>query len=58
MQQNGLTVHTLSPELQQAWETRSRDSYPVLLDGVVPPALVARAESLREEYRSRRASAD
>lgn len=58
MQQHGLTVHALTPELQRAWEVRSRDAYPVLLDGVVPPDMVARAERLREEYRSRRAGLD
>jgi len=58
MQEYGLTVHPLTAELRETWEIRSRDSYPVLLDGVVPPDLVARAERLREEYRSRRASAD
>ena len=58
MQEYGLTVHPLTPELRHVWETRSRDSYPVLLDGIVPPDLFARAETLREEFRSRRAGAD
>jgi len=55
MQEYGLTVHPLSPELQEAWEVRSRDSYPALLDGVVPPDLVTKARRLREEFRNRRA---
>lgn len=58
MQEYGLTVHPLTRELRERWESRSRDSYPVLLDGAVPPDLVARAERLREEYRSRRAGLD
>jgi len=52
MQEHGLDVHPLTPESRVDWEARSRDSYPVLLDGIVPPALVARAEQLRAEYRS------
>lgn len=58
MQQYGLTVHPLSEELHETWEIRFRDSYPVLLDGVVPKRMVAEAERLRGEYRSRRAEAD
>jgi TRAP-type C4-dicarboxylate transport system substrate-binding protein len=58
MQEYGLTVHPLSPELQEAWEIRSRDSYPVLLDGIVPPDLLAKATRLREEFRGRRAALD
>jgi len=58
MEEYGLTVHPLTPELRQSWETRSRDSYPVLLNGAVPPELAAKAERLREEYRSQRAGAD
>ncbi len=58
MQEYGLTVHPLSAELRTVWETRSRESYPVLLDGIVPPDLVARAERLRKEFRSRRAGTD
>ncbi|MDH3229840.1 MAG: TRAP transporter substrate-binding protein DctP [Alphaproteobacteria bacterium] len=55
MQEYGLTVHPLSPALQEAWEIRSRDSYPALVDGIVPPDLFAKARRLREDYRSRRA---
>jgi TRAP-type C4-dicarboxylate transport system substrate-binding protein len=58
MQEYGLTVHPLNAELREVWEVRSRDSYPVLLDGVVPRQLVARAERLREQYRNQRAGAD
>ncbi len=58
MKEHGLTVHLLSPALQEAWEAKSRDAYPVLLDGVVPPDLVAKARRLREEFRGRRAGMD
>lgn len=53
MQEYGLTVHPLTPELREAWEIRSRDAYPILLDGIVSPELVTRAEQLRAEFRSR-----
>lgn len=55
MEQYGLTVHSLNPRLRAAWESRSRDAYSVLLDGVVPPEIVAKAERLRDEFRNRRA---
>ncbi len=58
MREYGLTVHPLTPELRETWERRSRDAYPVLLDGVVPPDLVDRAERLRDEFRGRRAGVD
>ncbi len=58
MQEYGLTVHPLTPEQRHIWETRSRDAYSALVEGVVPPDLFARAERLREEFRSRRAGTD
>ena len=56
MQQNGLAVHPTTPELRDAWEQRLQASYPILLDGHVPQNMIAKAERLREEYRSRAAS--
>ncbi|UCH72743.1 MAG: TRAP transporter substrate-binding protein DctP [Rhodospirillales bacterium] len=58
MREYGLSVHSLTPELRQAWETRSKDAYPVLLDGVVPTELLARARQLREKHRGQRARID
>ena len=56
MREHGLTVQTLTPEGYEIWEVRMRDSYPTLLDGHVPPELVARARRLRDEYRGRSAA--
>ena len=58
MQQYGLTVHPVTPELYRTWEIRFRDSYPALLNGVVSTSIVALAERLRGEFRTRRATAE
>lgn len=56
MQENGLVVHPTTPELQAAWEKRLSASYPILLDGHVPKDMIAKAERLRDEYRTRAAA--
>lgn len=56
MQQNGLTVHPITPELELAWENRMSAAIPILLDGIVPVELIAKADRLREEYRARAAA--
>ncbi len=56
MRRNGLTVHPMSPEQNQAWEKRMSAAIPILLDGIVPEELIAKAERLREEFRARAAA--
>lgn len=52
MQSYGLTVHPLDQDLRRQWEQRSQAAYPVLLDGLVPRELIAKAERLLAEYRA------
>jgi TRAP-type C4-dicarboxylate transport system substrate-binding protein len=52
MQSYGLTVHPLDQDLRRQWEQRSRAAYPVLLNGLVPRELIAKAERLLAEYRA------
>jgi TRAP-type C4-dicarboxylate transport system substrate-binding protein len=52
MQSYGLTVHPLDQDLRRQWERRSQAAYPVLLDGLVPRELIAKAERLLAEYRA------
>lgn len=56
MRQNGLTVHSMTPEQDQAWEKRMSAAIPILLDGIVPEELIAKAARLREEFRARAAA--
>ncbi len=53
MQNYGLTVHPLDPDLLRQWEQRSLAAYPVLLNELVPRVLVEKAERLLAEYRAK-----
>jgi TRAP-type C4-dicarboxylate transport system substrate-binding protein len=52
MQQHGLVVHPVPPEVVDHWEHSARAAYPKLLGKVVPAAMVAEVERLRNEYRA------
>ncbi len=52
MKKYGLVVHHVPPEVVAHWEKRARAGYPKLLGKVVPAALVAEVERLRNEYRA------
>lgn len=52
MQQHGLTVHDVPPDVLSEWNDRFRANYPTIMGGNVPPELVAEVERLRDEYRA------
>ncbi|MEE8504045.1 MAG: TRAP transporter substrate-binding protein DctP [candidate division NC10 bacterium] len=52
MKKYGLVVHHVPPEVAAHWEKKARAGYPKLLGKVVPAALVAEVERLRNEYRA------
>ena len=52
MKKYGLVVHHVPPEVAAHWEKRARAGYPKLLGKVVPAAMVAEVERLRNEYRA------
>lgn len=52
MKQHGLVVHAVSAEQEQAWEAVARSAYPSIIGKLVPAALVADVERLRDEYRA------
>jgi TRAP-type C4-dicarboxylate transport system substrate-binding protein len=51
MQRHGLVIHSVPPEVTVYWEQRARAVYPTLLGKVVPAAMVAEVERLRNAYR-------
>ncbi|MCP9465362.1 MAG: TRAP transporter substrate-binding protein DctP [Nitrospira sp.] len=52
MQQHGLTVHPVPPDVLTEWTKRFRANYPTIMGDNVPPDLVAEVERLRDEYRA------
>jgi TRAP-type C4-dicarboxylate transport system substrate-binding protein len=52
MQQHGLVVHPVPPDIHDEWEVRARAAYPKLVGTLVPADMLAKVEALREEYRS------
>lgn len=52
MQQHGLRVHEVPPEARAEWRKRFVANYPSIMGTTVPPALVAEAERIRDEYRA------
>lgn len=56
MQTHGLVVHKVPPDAIGEWEATGRASYPYLVGKVVPAAMVAEVERLRDEYRAKKAS--
>ncbi len=56
MKTHGLTVNAVPPDAVKEWEAIGRASYPYLVGKVVPAAMVAEVERLRDEYRARKAS--
>ena len=52
MQEHGLVVHHVPPEVALEWEGIVRDGYARLADVMVPAALVAEVERLRDEFRA------
>ena len=56
MVSHGLIVHAVPPEIAAVWEKDARAGYPQLIGPVVPAAMVAEVESIRDEYRIAHAS--
>ncbi len=55
MKTHGLVVHPVPPDAFAEWEATGRASYPKLIGKVVPAAMVAEVERLRDEYRATKA---
>ncbi len=55
MKKHGLKVHRVPPEAAKEWARRARLSYPTLVGQIVPAAMVARVERIRDEYRAQKA---
>jgi TRAP-type C4-dicarboxylate transport system substrate-binding protein len=51
MQEYGLQVHHVPPEMVLEWEERARVAYAGLIGNVVPADIFAEVEGLRDEYR-------
>jgi len=56
MKTHGLVVHLVPPDAMQEWEATGRASYHYLVGKVVPAAMVAEVERLRDEYRAQKPS--
>ena len=56
MKAHGLVVEPVPSDALREWEATGRGSYPYLVGKVVPAAVVAEVERLRDEYRAQRAS--
>ena len=56
MKTHGLLVDPVPPDALKEWEVIGRQSYPYLVGKVVPAAMVAEVERLRDEYRAKKAS--
>jgi TRAP-type C4-dicarboxylate transport system substrate-binding protein len=56
MKTHGLVVHPVPPDALKEWEAIGRGSYPYLVGKVVPAAMVAEVERLRDEYRAQKPS--
>ena len=56
MKTHGLVVHPVPPDALKEWEAVGRGSYPYLVGKVVPAAMVAEVERLRDEYRAKSAN--
>lgn len=52
MQQHGLTVHHVPPEIAEVWEQVSRACYADILDQLAPIEMVREVERLRDAYRA------
>jgi TRAP-type transport system periplasmic protein len=52
MQQHGLTIHAVPPDVAAEWNKRFRANYPTIMGENVPPDLVAEVERIRDEYRA------
>ena len=48
----GLTVHTLTPDLEQQWRTFAEATYPKIRGTLVPPDVFDQARQLVSEYRA------
>ena len=51
MQQHGLTVHPVPPEMVEAWEQTTRNCYAGIIDRLAPLEMVREVERLRNAYR-------
>src|SRR5262249_41366462 len=52
MQQHGLQIHAVLPDVLAEWNKRFRRNYPTILSETDPPDLVAEVERIRDEYRA------
>jgi hypothetical protein len=53
MQQNGLTVHQPSPEVEAAWLAAAEGVYPKIRGTLVPAEIFDEVRRLRDAHRSR-----
>jgi TRAP-type C4-dicarboxylate transport system substrate-binding protein len=51
MKTHGLVVHPVPPDAFAEWEAIGRAAYPLLAGKVVPAAMIAEVQRLRDEYR-------
>src|SRR5262249_15020393 len=56
MKSSGLVVDPVPADILKEWEAIGRQSYPYLVGKVVPAAMVAEVEHLRDEYRLKNVS--
>ena len=52
MQQHGLTVHPVPPEIAEVWERTARNCTADILDQLAPVEMVREVERLRDAYRA------
>ncbi len=51
MQENGLVVHEISPEVEQEWMTMIQKVWPLVRGNIVPAEMFDRVQNLLAEYR-------
>ena len=52
MQQHGLTVHPVPPEMVEVWEQTTRNCFAGIIDRLAPVEMVREVERLRNAYRA------
>ena len=52
MQAHGLTVHQITPEIEQEWQDLIRDVWPRIRGRLVPAEMFDRVQNLLTEYRN------
>jgi TRAP-type C4-dicarboxylate transport system substrate-binding protein len=57
MQEKGLTVHKVTPEMEKEWRKASEEFYPKIRGKLVPEDVFAAVERLLSEYRAGKSGA-